>query len=136
MVHKASSSSVNPALVFKFTKVSKHQPEPQLYFALRVGRRKAQRLAGREGGSTVNIKRRSKGRSDNVVNTGVVGAICEVESFRSEVQAVLVAESECPAQTHVEISIVGPQAGVARRRRRAIVSKVTVAIDVGPGKQI
>jgi hypothetical protein len=35
---------------------SKRQPEPQLYFTLRIGRRKAQRLAGREGGSTVNIE--------------------------------------------------------------------------------
>ena len=35
---------------------SKRQTEPQLYFTLRIGRRKAQRLAGREGGSTVNIE--------------------------------------------------------------------------------
>jgi hypothetical protein len=35
---------------------SKRQPEPQLYCTLRIGRRKAQRLAGRQGGSTVNIE--------------------------------------------------------------------------------
>ena len=84
----------------------------------------------------MNIERWSKRCADNVVDAGVVGAICDVESFRGEVQAVLVAESECPAKSHIEISIVGSQAGVARRRRRPIVGKVTVAIDVGAGKQI
>ena len=130
----ARNSSLTVAI--SFFRDSKRQSNPQLYFTFCIGCGKTQRLAGRERSSTVNIERWSKRRADNVVDAGVVGAICDVESFRGEVQAVLVAESECPAQTHIEIRIVGSQAGVARRRRRAIVGKVTVAIDVGPGEQI
>src|ERR1700761_918639 len=120
----------------RLLRVSKRQPQPQLYFPLSISCGKTQGLAGREFGSTVDIEGRSKGRSDNVVNAGIVGAIGDVEPFRGEVQAVLIADPENPAQTHVEINIVGSQTGVARRRRRPIVGEVTIAVDVGPGEQI
>jgi hypothetical protein len=84
----------------------------------------------------VDIEGWSKGRPDNVVDAGIVGAICDVESSRGEVQAVLVAQPEGPAQTHVEIRIAESQAGVARSRWRSIVGKVTVAVNVGPREQI
>ena len=41
----------------------------------------------------MNIEGWGKGRSDDVVHAGVVGAVCDVESLRGEVQAVLVADS-------------------------------------------
>src|SRR5271170_5285119 len=93
------------------------QSHPKLDFTFCISCGESQRLAGREIGGAVNSERRGKRRADNVVDAGIVGAVCDIESLCNEVEAGLFAQSECPAYTHVEISIIGSQSGVARSGR-------------------
>src|SRR5438309_12098362 len=60
----------------------------------------AQRLTGWPRAGSVHVKRRRQRGTHNIVNPGIVRAICQVKSFRRESQRKVLADLDSTRQPH------------------------------------
>src|SRR5712691_12523242 len=121
------------------TLVAKAHPELQLPHRQR--RSKAQRRARRAVPIPAQVKTQSWVWGDDthhVVHAAEVGPVEDVEAFGNELHVGLLRQFELAAQAHVEVHVVGPNAGVPPDSWRTFgVGGVVVAIEVRrPGQQI
>src|SRR5262245_60202111 len=72
----------------------------------------------------------------NVVDTGEVRAVENIESFGYQLHNSFFRQLELTAQPQVESDVVRADTRVAASSRRTIISGMAIVVDVGPGQQI
>src|SRR5438270_803051 len=114
---------------------------PKLQLTLRECRCEAQRRTGGDGRAAFNVEGCEPGgepevRADNVVHTGIVGAIGKVETFSDKLQVPAFAQLEPTHYAHVKGHEIRPLPGVAGGAERTVVGAMTVSVNISPGQKV
>src|SRR5262249_21946277 len=78
----------------------------------------------------------SAGWTNHVVNTGEVGAVQEVESFRQELQLRSLSKPEGLGETQIKVDEVRPDTSIAAGADWTVIGGVTIAIHVSARQQV
>lgn len=97
--------------------MSKGKAQTQLHLAARQCSGERQRLAGEVRGCPMHVEGRSKIGTHYVVYRRVVCAVCQVETFRCELQIAPFPQVQTPAQANIECCIIRSQPTVAGSAR-------------------
>ena len=84
----------------------------------------------------MDVERRSKRRTDFVIDGRVICPIGDVECFSRELKAGFIAQPDMTAQAQIHTEIVGADAGIASCSRRPVGEIRPVTVDVGSGIKV
>ena len=103
---------------------SKREAHSELDLTFRQCRSEAQGLTGRKASHSVHVEWWSKGSANDVVDSGEVCPVRDVESFCRKMQAAMFTKFERPAQANFECEVVGTETAVPRSTRGTIIDEV------------
>src|SRR5258708_17509380 len=83
----------------------------------------------------MDLKRRSERGPYQVIHTGIICPVRDVECFGHDLDAALFSQLEAPAQAQIHREIIGANSGVAAHSRWTVGKVRVIAIHVSPGEE-